>query len=131
MSILLVLAVAACGAAREPVTTLPDGAVQSHRGVWIGKSHHDTIGMVSVHRAGGSALILIEDNFYMSNVRGAVVALGRDGFERKAVVSELLRSRGRQVYRVPDGIRMTDFNEVWLWDSARDRPLGLARLRGI
>ena len=125
---LLILAVTACLGNTEPV--LPDDAVQSHRGIWIGKSLHDTVGSVSVHRADGEALILIEANFSLSPVPGAVVALGRDGYRSGAIVGALRRPQGRQVYRIPDGLRISDYNEIWIWDPATDRPIGVALLRG-
>ncbi len=125
---LLFLSVAACVGDIEPV--LPEDAIQSHRGVWIGKSLHDTIGTVSVHDADGDALVLIEANFSLSPVPGTMVALGRDGYVPRAVLGALRRPQGRQVYRVPENLRISDYNEIWLWDAINNRPLGLARLRG-
>ncbi len=129
VAVFLIFSVAACFGDVEP--TLPDDAIQSHRGVWIGKSLHNTVGSVSVHRADGDALILIEANFSLSPIPGVVVALGRDGYRSGAVIGTLRRAQGRQVYLVPDGLRISDYNEIWLWDAANNRPIGLARLRGV
>lgn len=111
--------------------SLPDDAVQSYRGVWIGKSLHPTVGAVSVHRADDDLLIMIEDNFQMPLVPGTIVALGRDGYSQGAVIGELRRATGRSLYLVPDKLRISDYNEIWLWDATGNRPLGVARLRGV
>lgn len=129
IAVVLVALTAACATDREPV--MPDDAVQSHRGVWIGKNHHDTMGTVSVHQADDDVLIMIEENFSVPVVPGVVVALGRDGYRSDAVVGNLRRARGRQLFLVPDDLHLTDYNEIWLWDATHDKPVGLARLRGI
>ena len=130
LAALLLLATAGCAFFDfEPV--LPDDAVQSHRGVWIGKSYQDTVGSVSVHRAEDDALILIEENFSIPRASNVIVALGRDGYQPAAVVGTLRRPVGRQVFRIPEELRNTGYNEIWLWDSMFNRPVGLARLRAI
>lgn len=121
----LLLVAGAC-ALFEP--SVPADAVQSHRGIWIGKSNIDTVGSVSVHRTGDGTLILIEDTFEMPPVGSVIVGLSRDGRRPEAGLGSLRRIRGRSIYRVPDDLRIEDFNEVWLWDTDLGRPVGVARL---
>lgn len=130
MVIFLAAAIAACQPKEPPETVVPQGAAPTHRGVLIGKSDHDTTGALSVYRTESADLIVFEGDFRMSPVAGTLVALGRDGVRPGAIVAKLLRQSGHQVYIVPTDLRSSGFNEIWLWDPAGDRPLGLARLRG-
>lgn len=126
-AICLLLTAAACARSGEP--SLPDDAVQSQRGIWIGKSQYETMGAVSVHRADDEALILIEDGFVMPPIPGTVIAFGRDGFIANAIVGTVRRPSGKSVYAVPGRLRPADYNELWLWDPRQNRPVGIARLR--
>lgn len=130
MGVALVLsALAACATAPRPgEARIPEGATVTHRAAFIGESNHDTTGTVSLYESGEAPVIVFETNFDLGTQADAVVALGRDGYRPEAVLGELYRPAGRQAYAVPAGIGIHAYNEVWIWSTGTNRPLGLARL---
>ena len=129
-----VLAVlSACTTVRPGEAEIPEGAVMTHRAVFIGESNHDTTGTLAVYQSDEPAVVVLEPGFRMTPIAGArtVVALGRDGYRSTATLGPLLRPEGQQVYALPKHLSITGFNEVWLWNLTSGRPLGLARLTPV
>lgn len=128
----LILSLAAA-CAQTPATVeavVPEGARITHRAVFIGENYHATEGTVSLYQSDTAPVIVFEPNFRLPDPpdSGAVVALGRDGYLKDAVIGVLLRPIGRQVYAVPGRFKIDTYNEVWLWSPKTDKPVGLARL---
>ncbi|MEO1493164.1 MAG: DM13 domain-containing protein [Pseudomonadota bacterium] len=124
-----VLLVAACATPPVPgEAEIPEDARVTHRAVWIGESNHDTIGTISLYQSDQYPVVVFEQNFEFRAAPGTVVSLGRDGYRRGTSLGTLLRNQGGQAYAVPENIDISYYNEVWLWDPAGDKPLGLARL---
>lgn len=129
---ILALVLSACASAPRPGEAhVPEGAVVTHRAVFIGTNNHDTMGTISLYQSRDYPVIVFEPNFSVSDPAGAVVALGTDGYRADTVLGALLRPAGRQAYALPPGLDIRRFNEVWLWSPAVDKPVGLARLTPI
>lgn len=128
MAGLLAALVSACSDYRPGEAKIPDGATVTHRAVWIGESYHDTVGTISLYQSKDHPVIVFEPNFSLSGEKDAVVALGRNGYQADTSLGTLLRRNGRQAYAVPEHLQIERFNEVWLWSSRENIPLGLARL---
>ena len=128
LSILAVLLSACAAAPRPGEARIPDGAVVTHRAVFIGTNNHDTMGTISLYQSRDYPVIVFEPNFSVSDPAGAVVALGTNGYRAETVLGALLRPTGRQAYALPRELDIRRYNEVWLWSPAVDAPVGLARL---
>lgn len=107
---------------------VPDGAQMTHRAVLIGSSLHDTVGTISLYQSDEPAVVVFEPNFRFADSPGTVVALGSDGCRPETVLGSLLKNNGRQAYAVPSHLNIRAFNEIWLWNTQSDKPLGLGRL---
>lgn len=128
LTVLVAGMLAACAQSRPGEADLPSDARLTHKAVFIGKRLHNMVGTVSVYQSSAYPVVVLEPNFLFPDAPEAVVALGRNGFEEDASLGRLLRPSGRQAYAVPDHLQITRFNEVWLWNSRENKPLGLARL---
>lgn len=122
----------ACAGPPKPgEAAIPDGARVTHRAVLIGESNHDAVGTVSLYQTREAGVLVFEPNFSLKAPKGAVVAFGRDGYEASARVAKLVRNAGRQSYLVPPRLKISGFNEIWLWHEKSGLPLGLGRLTPI
>ena len=110
---------------------IPDGARVTHRAVLIGESNHDAVGTISLYQSDEAGVLVFEPNFRLKAPAGAVVALGRDGYRASARVAQLVRNAGRQSYLVPPRLKISGYNEVWIWHEKSGQPLGLGRLTPI
>ena len=129
LCVLLVVALlSACAQPKPGEAEIPDGATVTHRAAFIGESNHDTTGTVSLYESDHLPVIVFEPNFDLGQQVDAIVALGRDGYRPEAFLGQLFRPAGRQAYAVPANLAINSFNEVWIWSSKTDSPLGLARL---
>lgn len=132
---LLAILVSACSLGPPPgEARIPRDARITHRAVFIGESHHDTVGTVTLYRSKKYPVIVFGTNFHVSGTPDAVVALGDNGYRADTVLGHLLKTSGRQAYAVPPEFDIDHFNEVWLWSRRTGKPVGLARLtplRGV
>lgn len=128
--VLLLMLAAAC-ASKPGEPGVPEGAIVTYRAVFIGESNHDTVGTISVYQSEDEAVVVFERNFTAAPLPEAEVALGRDGYVPGTSLGPLRRPQGRQVYVIPERLRIDGYNEVWIWDRVQDRPIGLARLTPI
>lgn len=131
LACVVLLMVTAC-APRAPIEPgVPEGALVTYRAVFIGESDHDTTGTISIYQSETASVIVFEPNFAVSPLPGAVVGLGRDGYAPGTALGRLRRPAGRQVYAIPAELSIEGYNEVWIWDEAEGKPLGLARLTRV
>lgn len=125
----VLLLVAACATPPKPgEAKIPDDARVTHRAVWIGSSNHDTVGTISLYQSEEYPVVVFEKNFQFRAAPGTVVSLGQNGYRKDTSLGALLRNHGGQAYAVPQNIDISRYNEVWLWNTASNTPLGLARL---
>ncbi|MEM9058891.1 MAG: DM13 domain-containing protein [Pseudomonadota bacterium] len=130
------LLVGACAPAAQqakpaaPTVTLAqaaDAAVTA-RGTFEGKSKHITTGHASIGRVGKQWVVILEDDFTFDGAPDPRVALGSNGYDKNAQLALLSSNAGKQVYAIPAGLDVANFNEVWIWCKKFSVPLGLAKL---
>lgn len=130
------LLVGACAPAAQkaqapaPSVTLAqaaDAAVTA-RGTFVGKSKHVTTGHASIGRVGTQWVVILEDDFTFDGAPDPHVALGNNGYNQDARLALLSSNSGKQVYAIPAGLDVAEFNEIWIWCKKFSVPLGVATL---
>ena len=97
-------------------------------GAFVGKSNHVTTGKASIGRIGTQWVVILEDDFTFDGAPDPHVALGSNGYRKDASLALLQSNNGKQVYAIPAGLDVADFNEVWIWCNKFSVPLGTASL---
>lgn len=106
-----------------------DGTEQrTATGTFTGKSNHVTTGHASVARVHGQWVVILEDDFHFDGAPDPHVALGSNGYRADARLALLSSNDGQQVYAIPAGLDVADFNEIWIWCVQFAVPLGEAKL---
>jgi len=95
---------------------------------FTGKSGHKAQGTVALERSGDSWNVVFNADFDFDGAPAPIVALGKDGYRKETMLGKLKANKGRQVYEIPDSLKLDEFNEVWLWCTMYDVPLGVAAL---
>ncbi|MEL6998210.1 MAG: DM13 domain-containing protein [Pseudomonadota bacterium] len=130
------LLVSACAPAAQkaqtpaPSVTLAqaaDAAVTA-RGTFVGKSKHVTTGHAAIGRVGTQWVVILEDDFTFDGAPDPHVALGNNGYNKDARLALLSSNSGKQVYAIPAGLDVAQFNEIWIWCKKFSVPLGVATL---
>lgn len=100
-------------------------------GSFRGASNHVTKGNVTVTKnADGSSTITLASNFSFDGAPDPWVGLGRNGsFVPSTNAGKLKRNSGGQSFRVPAGVDVDNFNEVYIYCVKFNVPLGVAKLR--
>ena len=97
-------------------------------GNFTGKSNHVTTGSVEVVKQGGTAEVILLDDFTFDGAPDPKVALGNNGYDSSTLMGKLQKNKGKQTYKVPAGINTDEMNEVWIWCEKFNVPLGVAKL---
>ena len=105
-----------------------DKARVTARGTFEGLSDHVTTGHAGIARAGKQWVVILEDDFTFDGAPDPRVALGNNGYDKNTNLSLLASNNGKQVYAIPAGLNVANFNEVWIWCKKFNVPLGKAKL---
>lgn len=96
------------------------------KGSFIGASDHETSGGVQVTADSVDFL----DDFSLDGAPDPKVGFGKDGaYDPATTLSALNANSGAQSYDVPDGIDLSQYNEVYVWCEKFAVPLGVAKLQ--
>lgn len=99
-----------------------DGAqpVLALRGTFNGFDRiHYGSGNVSVIKVEDKHIIRFENNFNVANGPDLYVGFGKDGeYVKGSEIGRLKGNIGSQNYEVPEGIDLSDYDEVWIWCRA-------------
>lgn len=100
-------------------------------GSFKGASDHVTSGGVSIVKtANGGAVVILDSDFSLDGAPDPYVGFGKDGkFDEASFLGELTSKDGLQVYVVPAGVNVDNFNEVYLWCKKYSVPLGVASIK--
>jgi len=106
--------------------SLPAFAGSSKRsGNFSGRSNHVTTGKTEL--SGNS--VVLQSNFSLDGAPDPRVGLGKNGkYDPKADLGALKKLTGKQSYRLGNGIKASDYNEVYIWCRKFNVPLGVAKL---
>lgn len=90
---------------------------------------HKGAGVVRLISVGGKNFIRFEDDFKVTNGPDLFVYFGKDGaYASEAKIAALKGNIGSQNYEVPEGMRVDEYNEVWIWCRAFSVPFAHAIL---
>ncbi len=111
----------------EPIYTEPQVIIQ---GTFEGKGSHSAQGAAKLVKAGSKYFIRFEEDFHVTNGPDLYVYLGKnDHYEVSTKISSLKGNMGGQNYEVPENIKVSEYNEVWIWCRAFSVPFGKATLK--
>lgn len=110
-------------------TLIPASAMaQGRTGRFEGRSDHATLGTARVIQEGTAAYVDLGEDFSLDGAPDPQVALGANGYDPATLMGKLGANTGPQRYRVPAGVDIAAYNEVWIWCVRFEVPLGVARL---
>lgn len=102
-------------------------------GDFVGKSDHITNGQVTIEAfhtdKEDKYSVVLGSSFDFDGAPAPVVALGEDGYKKDTILGKLRKNKGSQEYEIPAKIDPKDYNEVWIWCTQFDVPLGVAKLK--
>ena len=99
-------------------------------GTFIGQSDHVTTGGVSILKTQAGYIVVLESDFSLDGAPDPKIGFGSDGkFASKTLFTPLNNKEGLQVYEVPKTVKVTDFNEIYIWCEKFNVPLGVAKLK--
>jgi hypothetical protein len=98
-------------------------------GHFSGKSGHAAAGGVSLLKTANGIIAILEPDFSVDSSPDPRLGFGRDGHYEKATQFSLLNSStGAQIYHIPEGVNLTDYNEFWVWCEKFQVAIGAAKL---
>ena len=103
-------------------------ANRTAKGTFTGKSDHITKGGASIARLGKQWVVILEDDFSFDGAPDPHVALGNNGYDKNASLALLSSNSGKQIYAIPAGLDVANFNEIWIWCDKLAVPLGVAKV---
>ena len=116
--------IGAAASAQSEQTTLAEGSFVD------ADAFHKGAGVVRLISVGGKNFIRFEDDFKVTNGPDLFVYFGKDGaYASEAKIAALKGNIGSQNYEVPEGIRVDEYNEVWIWCRAFSVPFARAVLK--
>jgi hypothetical protein len=126
----LILAGFAIGMAAASFATIASADEISASGTFTGASDHITTGGVSVvETSAGGAVVILDADFSLDGAPDPSVGFGIDGeYVAASDLGELTSINGLQVFVVPEGLDVADFNEIYIWCDEFSVPLGVAAL---
>ena len=101
---------------------------QVAKGSFTGASNHVTTGGVTVEKTAEGYVLVLQDDFSFDGAPDPQLGFGKDGYDGKTRFSKLQSNNGKQSYKVPAGIDVSQYNEVWVWCEKFSVPLGVAKL---
>lgn len=111
--------------------TLPAAALEVLKsGTFEGGSGHSTSGTVQIIEDGGKMFIRLGKDFLQDgSAPDVTIALGKDGYDDATNLGKVASFKGAQDYELPAGIKVADYNQVYIWCKKFAVPLGLAALK--
>jgi len=99
-------------------------------GEFIGENSHVTTGNVSIEKTDKGLVVVLAENFSFDGAPAPVVGLGKDGEYDEATEFGVLKSdTGAQRYLIPNSVKITNYNEVYIWCVDFSVSLGVAKLK--
>ncbi len=126
--ILIVLLFGAALGAVNPVTALA-GPVLG-KGVFSGKSGHKTSGSVSIVKTDTGVEVRFGSDFKLDGAPDPWLGFGKSGkYDTAGEIAILKSNSGTQVYKIPDKIDASKYDEFYIWCRKFAVPLGVAKLK--
>lgn len=98
-------------------------------GQFTGASNHVTSGGVTITQDADGYVVQLGPQFFLDGAPDPKVGFGKDGsYVDGTLIGALQSTTGAQSYRVPAGLDIPDFTEVYIWCEEFSVPLGVAEL---
>lgn len=98
-------------------------------GLFSGASGHVTSGSVEIEKTPEGYVVRLGPDFSLDGAPDPKVGFGRDGkFAPGTLIGKLKSLKGAQSFRVPAGLDIRVFDQVYIWCERFSVPLGAARL---
>jgi len=97
-------------------------------GTLSGQSGHTMSGTVFLKRSEKGYLVEFGEDFKFDGAPAPVVAFGKQGYRKETGIGTLRQNDGRHAYEVPEKIDAAEYDEIWVWCTDYDVPLGTAKL---
>ena len=99
-------------------------------GQFTGASGHITKGTVTIKADDEGKVAVLENNFNFDGAPDPKLGFGKDGtYDKSSKISHLRKNSGEQVYQLPVGIDLSNYNEFYVWCEKYNVPLGVAKLK--
>ena len=100
------------------------------QGSFTGASDHITTGGVSIVNDNGQLKLILADDFSLDGAPDPKIGFGKSGEYDTATTFTVLESNtGKQVYKIPASVSVSDYNEVYIWCEKFSVPLGVASIQ--
>lgn len=96
-------------------------------GTFSGANDHITTGQVNVVKTDAGWSIVLGPEFSLDGAPDPSVGLGKNG-QYQLHLAPLESLTGEQTYLLPASLKLSDFNEVFIWCLEFDVSLGSAKL---
>ena len=105
-------------------------AQANRTGLFTGQQGHVTTGSVEVAKDAGGYVVRLGPGFSLDGAPDPKVGFGKNGrFVEGTLIGPLQSLNGAQSYRVPAGLDVADFTDVFIWCERFAVPLGVAAIR--
>ncbi len=98
-------------------------------GTFEGRSDHEVSGGVSIVETDAGFVLRFGSDFSLDGAPAPEIGFGSDGYDAATRFAKLEELTGEQTYPIPETIDPAAFNEVWVWCTRFDVPLGVATLQ--
>ncbi len=99
-------------------------------GQFTGASNHVTTGGVEIVKDGDGYIVKLGPAFFLDGAPDPKVGFGTNGkYVEGTLLGALLSNTGAQSFRVPAGLDIGGFTDVFIWCEQFSVPLGVAALR--
>lgn len=105
-----------------------DGAEVLHSANFVGENDHIVNGGVQVVQKGDVQYLVFGENFQFDGAPDPKLGFSQsDTFVEDSLFSGLNLDRGQQIYRLPFGFKLADYDEVTIWCDEFDVSLAEAK----
>lgn len=98
------------------------------KGTFVGHGKFTTTGSAVVFRDATGWKVKLGPDFNYSGAPDPKVGLGRNGYITGTTLGHLTSASGEQVYALPAGLDIGDYDQVWIWCEKFSVPIGHADL---
>lgn len=99
-------------------------------GSFTGASNHVTSGGVAIVKTAQGLAVKLGPDFFLDGAPDPKVGFGANGsYVDGTLIGELASTKGEQLYPIPAGMDVSQFNEIYIWCEKFSVPLGVAQLR--
>ena len=105
-------------------------AGQKSRGSFVGENNHTVSGGVAIVRHEDWFAVKLGRDFFLDGAPDPKVGFGQDGrFVDGTLIGALQANTGAQLFPIPAGMDVSDFDTIFIWCEKFSVSLGKATLR--